>query len=96
MLPLAALGALKGVGGGGGGMPGLPGLPGMSDQSMSSASATVNLAGMQVGGGYGQTSDIPAFLRSRLGGSSSEDGPRYAVPMLLIAAGLTAFLLFKK
>lgn len=86
MLPLAALGALKGGGG----------LPGMSDQSMSSASATVNLAGMQVGGGYGQTSDIPAFLRSRLGGSSSEDGPRYAVPMLLIAAGLTAFLLFKK
>lgn len=85
MLPLAALGALKGGGG----------MPGMSDQSMSSASATVNLAGMQVGGGYGQTSDIPSFIRAKMGGSTTEEASPWPL-MMLAAAGVALIILLKR
>lgn len=91
MLP-AALGALGALGGGGGGLPGL------SDQSTSSATASVNFAGMSVGGGQRASStDLPDFLKSRLGGAtvSSSAMPTGQTVMLLGAAALLVVVLVK-
>ena len=89
MVPLAALGAMKGGGGG---------MPGFADSSTSSASSSVNFAGMTVGGPRAPSTDLPDFVRAKMGGATA--APSMAMPsgqtvMLLGAALLLGAVLWK-
>lgn len=68
----------------------------MTDAASSAATATANLQGLTVGGGgYGSTSALPDFLKSRMGGSSSMAGNPYTMPIIAVAA-LLALVIWKK
>lgn len=63
----------------------------------SASSANLNQSGLKVGGDmYGRTSDLPAFLRAKMGGSSSADPGIPAGALVIAAAVLVAVLIYKR
>lgn len=74
-------------------------LPSMSNSDASMSSASVNQAGMRVGGDYyGQSSGLPDFLRTRLSGQvTAEPAGMATMHVGLFAAGLLlGWLLIKR
>lgn len=62
----------------------------------SASSANLNQSGMRVGGDiYGRSSDIPAFIKAKMGGSSSAEAG-FPVGALVLAAALVAVLIYKR
>lgn len=63
----------------------------------SASSANLNQSGMRVGGDiYGSSSDIPAFIKAKMGGSSSAETGLPVGALVLVAAALVAVLIYKR